>query len=187
MRLGSCLEWDESDVINQFRIGNYADADEEVQHAWIRFLGDILPTISKVWAQDVIQKSRAMKDVVNTATEAFALWVIKHEYEGWVHITETEETGGMVNAKKKYKRIGPHMSTQFLNNYSEIYGVVAANRQVDTSWDIGYTNALQNAEVIVDRTKLMEALVIPTPAKRFDTIVIPIGNYGTIQQNYTAV
>jgi hypothetical protein len=180
MKQGHCLKWNDNDIINQFRVGNYDDADADVQQAWHQLLGDVLPSVSKVWAQKNTRMSRKMKEVINVATEAFVLWAIKNEYPEWTQALIDD------NGRKKFKRIGKHRSTEFLQHYSVMYTAVATKREQEKSWDKAYRNTVRKqfkADNLL-RTYdgcLDEAVIPSTLTKQHDTIDLPIGNYSSIE------
>ena len=124
-------------ALDQFRLGGYAGADDNVKDAWFMFLDRYLIT-DKVWKKKRTRRKRLLSDIVTTSDEALAMWLIKINWKKWEkeingkdypegQDTEEQdegsgnETADKTNKRKRGKKAGQHSSTKFMKKYLRFY------------------------------------------------------------------
>ena len=120
--------------IEKFRVGNYADADEDTKTKWCHVMLHFLPCVCSNYTKwDIKQKQEA--SVVSTPSdEALVLWILQCYVSAWEEELKKEPATG-----RKRKQKGPHMSHMHLQLFKDTLDRVIAARKdslTGLEWDL---------------------------------------------------
>lgn len=144
--------------VNDFRVGNFEVAKEEVKTAWITFVDNIIVKINVSWKKDETKSNKLLSEIVNVSDEAYALHVSANKMDFWVNEAKSGKKGKKrkpvaANATKQDNndeedrenlRLNPEYQSD-IDNYYDWFEKITEKRKTEdegSSWEIGYKNSI---------------------------------------------
>jgi hypothetical protein len=162
-------EWNWFSHCDQFRCGNYKNADDDIKTAWTVFCDYILERVNRKWADKMVKSNKLLSEVVTPSDEAYALLISKDKMSFWVtqkvktpqkptaavtrdrsnsdsDVSAPKEVEELAEIDEKDSKKGE--SSEIVRKFYALYNVVKKKRQDDdegVSWDQGFKDAVAQA------------------------------------------
>ena len=123
--------------IEQFRKGNFKDADPNVKRKWCHVMLHFLPCVCSGYHKWDIKMNTPISQVTHATDEALVTWFLKCYIADWDKMyAETLQIQDQENANKRRRKEGKHKSSEELGEYLDLHASIKlARNEKGKGWD----------------------------------------------------